>query len=69
MLVKFPVWAYHNAQLGFSLQLNSNTKKDFRFAKIESLFCVHGAIISQPQHVAIVRYPIKKPFSRGHENG
>ena len=29
MLVKFPGWAYHNAQLGFSLQLNSNTKKDF----------------------------------------
>lgn len=29
MLVKFPVGAYHNAQLVFSLQLNSNTKKDF----------------------------------------
>ena len=38
MLVKFPVWVYHNTQLGFSLQLNSNTKKDFWFAKIESPF-------------------------------
>ena len=38
MLVKFPVWEYYNTQLGFSLQLNSNTKKDFLFAKIESPF-------------------------------
>ena len=38
MLVKFPVWEYHNTQLGFSLQLNSNTKKDFRFLRIKSPF-------------------------------
>ena len=38
MLVKFPVWEYHNTQLGFSSQLNSNTKKDFRFTRIGSPF-------------------------------
>ena len=48
MLVKFPVWEYYNTQLGFSLQLNSNTKRTFDSQKSKVLFCVHGAIISQP---------------------
>lgn len=49
MLVKFPVWEYHNTQLGFSLQLNSNTKKGLSIRKNrKSFFRVHGAIISQP---------------------
>ena len=48
MLVKFPVWEYHNTQLGFSFQINSNTKRTFDSQKSKVLFCVHGAIISQP---------------------
>lgn len=60
MLVKFPVWEYYNTQLGFSLQLNSNTKRTFDSQKSKVLFCVHGAIISQPLFVCcgIVDYLI-----------
>ena len=40
MLVKFPVWEYHNTQLGFSLQLNSNTKKGLLIRKNRKSFFV-----------------------------
>ena len=53
MLVKFPVWEYHNTQLGFSFQINSNTKKDFRFAKIESPFlCSWSYYFTAPYKVS-----------------
>ena len=65
MLAKFPVWEYHSIQLGFSLQLNSNTKKDFRFAKIESPFCVHGAIISQPLTFSLIPSLFERYISIG----